>query len=314
MEHKIKHLMYCPFTGLGLYGGFRGNRWLKNRIEVFKSFVVPSLLNQTNQNFVLWVSWRPQERHNKYVSELKQWLYKTKLEVVFTYDGLCFFDDKFPTEVATERLVRNLNKTTADLIDVVGEVDYVLMTIQPSDDIYTSTAVDTIQKALRKHQACGFTKGYIMNYLDKKVSNYDPKTNPPFYTIKFKKEDFIEAGKHIRYTALKQDVNQYPKGTPIPSHEYPPFALEYKPIDERGFLVGTHQNNISTYYNIPYRGAEVSQEVLKDFGIYDVPPIKLATDWKRLILSRLPHKIRRKLRYWIEEKIVNKIYATFNKS
>ena len=37
---KFKHLIYCPFTGLGLYNGFRGNRWLKNRIKIFKEFVV----------------------------------------------------------------------------------------------------------------------------------------------------------------------------------------------------------------------------------------------------------------------------------
>ncbi len=71
---KIKHLMYVPFTGLGLYNGFRGNRWLKNRIEIFKQFVIPSLLNQTDQDFILWVSWRREEKNNPIIKEFKQYL------------------------------------------------------------------------------------------------------------------------------------------------------------------------------------------------------------------------------------------------
>ena len=38
---KYKHLMYMPFSGLGLYNGFRGNRWLKNRIKICKLRIRP---------------------------------------------------------------------------------------------------------------------------------------------------------------------------------------------------------------------------------------------------------------------------------
>ena len=71
---KMTHFLHVPWTGLGLYGGFRGNRWLKNRIQIFKQFVVPSLLAQTEQNFILWCAFRHEERDNPLVKELKKYL------------------------------------------------------------------------------------------------------------------------------------------------------------------------------------------------------------------------------------------------
>ena len=70
----FKHLLYVPFTGLGLYNGFRGNKWLKKRIQIFKQFVVPSLHAQINQNFIIWISWRPEEKNNHIVKEFYQYL------------------------------------------------------------------------------------------------------------------------------------------------------------------------------------------------------------------------------------------------
>jgi len=129
-EQKVTHLLHCPFTGLGLYNGFRGNRWLKNRIQIFKQFVVPSLLAQTNQDFILWVAWRHEERKNKQVLALKQYLDEVGLKSVFTYHGIAFWDDKYPDDVARLRLVDALHGSMASLVDVITE-DTVLLTIQP---------------------------------------------------------------------------------------------------------------------------------------------------------------------------------------
>ena len=296
MEHKIKHYMYVPFTGLGLYGGFRGNRWLRNRIKVFKNFVIPSLLAQSNQDFTLWVGWRPQERDNKYVIELKEWLGTQPLKVIFTYGGLCFWDDKFPDDVAKAKLATNLHTSLRGLVDDIGDVDYVYMTIQPSDDCYRRDAVDIIQQALRQGiDAFGFTKGYIMNYQTKEVSEYNPNTNPPLYTIKFKKSTFIEPSEHIAFA-------------PIKSHEYVANHLKYGVLDERGFLVGTHGENVSTYYNHPFKGAVVSEDVLEKFGLSFVEKLRLPTSIRKKIMRWLPYKVQRKLRYWFGELMYNRIY------
>lgn len=311
--------MYVPFTGLGLYGGFRGNRWLKNRIQVFKQFVIPSLKNQTSQNFKLWISWRHQEKNNPIVQDLMLWLdLHAGFPVVHTFSGVCFYDDKYDDEMAQNRLVSAIHGSLMDLTDHIGDCEHVLMTIQPSDDLYYSQAVEGIQKLFDSHpelQAVGFTKGYISNYSTKETAEYNPNTNPPFYTIKFPKATFMDPRGHANYTGLKADVYKddekllYKKGTPLPSHEYVPICLNYGKIEDvRGFLVGTHGENISTTFVHPFKGTSVSSEVLKNFGIYEAPYLKIKFSWRKKLLRKLPHKVQRKLRYIFGERGWNRIY------
>ena len=296
---KITHLLYVPFTGLGLYGGFRGNRWLRNRITVFKEYVVSSLLNQTSQNFTLWVSWRPEERFNKQVIELKSWL-DQHFKTVFTYHGVCFWDDKYPEAIAYNRLIDSLHGSIGELIDYL-EGDEILMTIQPSDDCYSKWSIESIQGFFEDNQeytAGGFMHGYICNYATGEVSEYNPTTNPPFFTIKFPKAVFIEPHQHMKYTG------------PYKSHEFIPDFTKYAKWDDRGFLVGTHGENISTYYDHPFKGKQVDG-VLEEFGIALSPRTNFKLGIKRYILRKLPHKIRRKVRYWVGERFYQKVYDFF---
>ena len=306
----IRHFLYVPFTGLGLYGGHRGSRWLRNRIKIFKQFVVPSLLNQTNQNFTLWISWRREERGNSDVVGLKNFLDEHGLESVFTYSGICFWDDKHPDEVARERLMSALHGSLAEVVNYVGDVDDVLMTIQPSDDLYEKEMVAKTQEALKDSQAVGYKHGYIINYLTKEIREYNPSTNPPFFTIKFSKEDFIDPFKHAQHTAIKQDVGKYKAGTPYPSHEYlkDVFGVAHKYLEGRGFTVGCHGENISTHFNHPYGGDMVSQETLETFGVHNVEPLKIRISVRKWIMRKLPHNWQRKLRYWFGEKLYARFY------
>ena len=310
---KIKHLMYVPFTGLGLYNGFRGDRWLRNRIEIFKQFVVPSLQSQTSQEFIIWVSWRWEERHNPLVLRLRDYLeaiFNTK-RVIFTFSGVCFYDDKYMDGDARDRLITAVHGALPDLLEVIANYDHVLMTIQPSDDLYHHKAVEVVQKILREtdFQAVGFQKGYICNYNTQEVAEYNPTTNPPFFTIKFPKEIFIDPLKHAKYTALKVDIGKYKVGTPCPSHEYIGGCLKYASIgDLRGFLVGTNGENISTVFSHPFKGDPVGKEILKEFGIYDVQPLEISYSWRKKVLRQLPHSTQRKIRYIFGEKIWQRMY------
>ena len=128
---KITHFLYTPFSGLGLYGGHRGRRWLRNRIQIFKQFVVPSLLNQTNKDFILWISWRQEDRNDKDILGLQAHLNDIGLRNIFTYSGVCFWDDKYPDDIARDRLISALHGASGELINVLGDSDTVLMTIQP---------------------------------------------------------------------------------------------------------------------------------------------------------------------------------------
>ena len=98
---KVAHLMYVPFTGLGLYGGHRGKRWLRNRIKIFMQFVVPSLLAQTNQDFIVWISWRREDKGDPDIIRLHEDLQNLFEVVVFTYSGVCFWDDKHEDAIST---------------------------------------------------------------------------------------------------------------------------------------------------------------------------------------------------------------------
>ena len=311
MERKqIVHLLHIPWTGLGLYNGFRGNRWLKNRIKVFKQFVVPSLINQTSKNFMLWCAWRPEEKNNKHVKELMRWLDDIKyFKVVHTFHGICFWDDKYKDEEARKRLFNALHGSLAELINHIGECDYVYMTIQPSDDLYSKYMVQNVQAMFENSdlEGIGFKAGYICNYQTKEVCEYNPTTNPPFYTIKFPRDTFLDPLKHFNYTAIKQDMGKYKAGTPIPSHEYVGGAIKYSQFDVRGFMVGTHGENISTVFNHPFKGAAVDN-VLEEFGIADVEPLKIKFSIRKRLLRLLPFRWQRKIRYIFGERGWQKIY------
>lgn len=294
----MKHFMYCPFTGLGLYGGFRGNRWLRNRIKVFKQFVVPSLQAQTNKNFTLWVSWRPEDRNNKYVKELEQYLGGIKeFETIFTFGGVCFWDDKYSDEEARDRLATALHESSHVLVNHLNDVDAVLMTIQPSDDLYYVGAVEELQHKLSDSNldAVGYKKGYIVNYRSMQIAEYNPKTNPPFFTYKMPKKTFLEPLEHMSFTG------------PYKSHEYIGDHMRYEQIDKRGFMVGTHGENISTHFNHPYAGDLVDKEIIKYFGAKP-EPIQIKLSIRKWIMRKLPHGWQRKLRYIFGEKLFNRFY------
>lgn len=304
MENKITHFLYVPFTGLGLYGGHRGTRWLRNRIKIFKQFVVPSLVAQTDQDFILWISWRYEDKNDKQIRGLKDWLdTNTKLKSVFTFSGVCFWDDKYPDDIAYERLINAVHGSLGDLHNIMGESETILMTLQPSDDCYSKDAVHGIKTVFEKFaelQAFGFRKGYVMDYVHRRLAEWNPTTIPPFFTIKFPRKVFIDPRQHLKYTG------------PYKSHEYIGDKLAYGSADQREFLVGTHGENISTIFNHPFAGkqfeGEERESILEHFNLRDVPNLSLRLSLRRAIMRRLPYGWQRKLRYLLGERFYSRFY------
>ena len=287
------HLLYCPWTGLGLYQGYRGDAWLRNRIQVFKNFVLPSLLNQSKQEFILWCSFRPEERKNPIVQDFKKFLNSIRgLSYVFTFHGICIYDDKYEDGPARSRLYHSLSQTLPELKEVVGDAEWVYMTIQPSDDCYASEAIKQIQEQEPEtKKAIGWKKGYIMDYGTKRIALYDPDTLPPFTTFIFPKETFLDAQQHFDYIG------------PYESHEFVPDHFTYQELPGRGFLVGTHGSNISTVFNHPFKGPELSspekEATWLRFGVWDSDPVlapKGVTLHLRTFINALPKPIHNLLR------------------
>lgn len=304
----MKHLLYTPFTGLGLKNGFRGNTWLKNRITVFRKFVLPALLHQSNRNFTLWISWRPEEEGNPLVVELEQTLSTLRdFPFIFTYGGLCFEDDKYDRPLSLERLETNLKRTMPYLQPLLGNEDTVLMTLQPSDDIYLSHVVqdtqDTAKDLSMEPHSIGYREGYIMNYRTLEVaeyarvnkntddvSTYTTNTIPPFFTVVFPRSVFLDAEAHMKWTG------------PYRSHEYIGDHTQYHTLPGYGFIVGTHGENISTTWHHRYKGRSIEgaekEKLFLQAGILDNEPLSLEKDTPRVIEQRfinlLPKPLKRR--------------------
>jgi len=134
---NIVNLKCVPFTGLGLFDGYRGDEWLKNRLAVFNEYVLPSLLNRNPRDFYVWFCWRPEEKINPIVQEFQKSLEGIKdLSCVHTFGGVPFYDDKYSELIAQDRLLRALEISLPELKHLVSEADEVHVELQPSDDCY----------------------------------------------------------------------------------------------------------------------------------------------------------------------------------
>lgn len=286
-KYRIASIFYCPFTGLGLYGGYRGDRWLKNRIRVFKSFVIPSLVNQTDRNFILWCQWRPEEKENPTVKDFMDHLNHVRgLSVIHTFHGITIWDDKLDDHEASRKLLNSLKASLPEIEGHVAESDWVYLTCQPSDDMYCSDAVRRIRSCKPAEKtAVGWRNGYMVNCATKELAEYDPDTTPPFATIIFPTETFLDPERHYKYIG------------PFKSHEEVSWRFDYHDLGGRGYCVGTgHNTNISTVWVHPYKGREViddfeKMKVMLDFGIWHSEPVIVRQGWRlwgRCLVNSLP--------------------------
>lgn len=294
---NIVHFMSVPFTGLGTNGGYRGDEWLKNRILVFKRFVLPALMSQTKREFIVWFQWRREEKDNRIVTDFVRTLKRYRgLETVHTFGGICIYDDKYPDALARERLLRSLAESLPVLQRyVTKDTDRVLVTCQPSDDAYHVDAVKEIQEAARElstRAAICYVKGYIMNYATKEAANYDPATLPPFSTIPYIPETFLDPQKHFAHIG------------PYKSHENVKDHFLVHEMEGRGFMVGTHGENISTTWNVVYRGALLSDDarerVWTRFACWEADPVVIKKRFRlvtRTVINRLPRPVQDAMRW-----------------
>lgn len=287
------HLIYIPFTSVGLYGGYRGNVWYKDRIEIFKNYTLKSLLNQSEPNFVLWISFRPQEQNNPLTAELANYLKEKGVEYLLTFNGLMYWDDKYTKNILSKikncaRVVRGgwRNHTLKDIIPGVIEiffkdknssltsrvklsvaviekhfknVDWVYVTRIDSDDMFHKDFVHEIQQQPVFEGAYTLRNGFIYNKDTEELAFYRPATNPPFHTIMFQAQKFFNAEEYVK---LFKNFR---------SHEDIPKVFPSIRLRDNRYCVLTHnpKHHISTVWNHPFRGELLvnPKEIIKDFGI-----------------------------------------------
>lgn len=251
------HLVYVPFTGLGLHGGYRGDDWFRYRIELFKNYTLKSLLNQTCRRFIIWLSFRPEEKDNPITREFADYLFTVDQPFILTFGGLCFWDDKYKNDNLLERLKISMSQVKEHLPIKAG---WILETLQPSDDLYCRDQVELIQDKFRgKKEVFVNKRGRMLNTLTQKVADWNPTTNPPFYTIVYPADVFFDPVKHFNYM----------RG--FKSHEDIPHLFHTISLGDGNYCVLSHSKNISTNWWHPFRGKIYSHKeagvILEEFGI-----------------------------------------------
>jgi hypothetical protein len=185
----------------------------------------------------------------------------------------------------------SLHGSLGELFGVIGEVDEVLMTIQPSDDMYHPNAFKLFRKALSGDaQLARFNQGYVIDYQKKDIREWNPTTHPPFFTMKFPRAVFLDPLKHFNYSG------------PYKSHEYVGDNLSCAELPERGYMVGTHSENISTVFDHPFTGKAVPRIVEIDWSLDYILPLVIDQSLRRKLFNKFPYRVKRKLRYLAGEK------------
>ena len=272
---KKLHIVYTPWTGVGVHGGYRGDSWFKHRINIFRQYTLRSLANQSNKDFVLWFSFRPEEERSVFVEDIKRAVERAGLKSIFTFNGLMYHDDKF-TNYTLRSMVRNMlmmiwdawkykeykspaeiwrnawenkNETLPErlassikvLRDTLGEdYDWVYMTRIDSDDMFHKDAIGLIQSQVPDfRRSLVFDRGYIYNVKTGQVAEWNPPTNPPFHTITFPGAVFFNPQDHLDYY---KDFRTHEDATRV----FNPIVL-----DMNRYMVGVHGKHISTSWDSP---------------------------------------------------------------
>ena len=236
-QSNIMIIFSIPFTGLGFFNGYRGDEWFKRRIDLFHQYTLKSLLKQTEQDFVIWLQFRQQEKNNLLTQTIK-----IPHKYITTFEGICIWDDRKQNE--EQGLLDRLSKSLPNLSNIVGDEDVKLINIA-SDDMYSEEVVASVkEQPFEGGVALTHRLGYIYGTNDR-LAEWNPTTHPPFHTIMYSNETFLNPQKHFEF------IKEYK------SHEFIPKVFKEIRMPDRRYMVLVHNANISTVWEHPFRGREI---------------------------------------------------------
>ena len=251
------------------------------------------LKQQYNKNFVLWLSFRPQDENNPLVDELRTWIHANLGPAHCSFHGLMYWDDKFTTGLKNRllnvgRIVRQgmrtgqwrtlfsslrelLEDRNGTLVERIGKSlppirsnsssSIVMLTRLDSDDLLHERAIEDIQQNPINLGARIFQNGYIYNAQTNELAYYKPSENPPFHTIVFPDTVFYNPELHAEYYGGFR------------SHEDVPKVLPARRLPDGRYCVVIHEkrDHISTVWEHPYRGkfieGQEKADVLQALGL-----------------------------------------------
>ena len=284
---KFAHIIHIPMTGVGIWGS-RGDEWLRHRIEIFKKYTLQSLIKQTNRQFLIWITFRPEEEKHLLIQELGNYLEEIKMPTIMTFHGLPYWDDKFsqglvPWIMNAARIIRdcarekeykllipslfrlfnNKNKTLLNRLErmlhelkkitAFQDANYIYITRIDSDDMFHHEAVAEIQAIPPFQGALVYDKGYVYNANTNEMAVWEPKTNPPFHTIIFLGSQFFNPIEYLRFYGNFR------------SHEDIPKVFQTVKLSDYRYCVVVHQKHISTTWTHKFKDGPVVIEKLNEF-------------------------------------------------
>jgi len=264
---NLIHLVYIPWTGLGIQE-YKGDAWFAYRIELFRKYVLPSLYGQREKDFVLWNSFRKEERDNPLIKKLKYELNKTEIKSIMTFDGIMMHDDRGlqHNEDLEERMEKSL-KEVHDYFwppiatdETYVQPEWVYKTDLGSDDMLSVEAIEEIQKVEPKERAAAYyINGYVMDMENERIAEWNRDSSCSKYTVIYPYKTFFDAKEHFNYI----------KG--LESHELLPQVFKAVRLPDRRYMAGVHRGNISTTWDNKFRGKQLNdiekKEVLNQFGL-----------------------------------------------
>lgn len=159
--------------------GFDPDNWLLERVEIFKKFCLPSILNQSNKNFEWFF----------YVDSSTPDFVRMDLEKTFSpYPFIKLLSHQFDSFNITKQL-------RSDLDHYLGK-DFIFLISSrvDTDDMLHKDFIETVQKFFKKQEflVLNFSKGYVY-HTNSGVSALSERKANPFISIieKRKKDQFI---------------------------------------------------------------------------------------------------------------------------
>ena len=253
---KIFHILQTSFTGRGLKQW--DEDWLKLRIGIFKEFTVPSLMNQTEKNFIHWITFRPQDKGNNLIAGLMRDLAIMNHKCVISFTGQPYFYTHAGNADLKDRVKNGLNI----MKEFYNDEPFVYLSVIDSDDLYHKDAIAEIQShEYAENRALFYKLGYLLNVKTLELATYTGGMRcPPFWTILYKAEDFWDVEKYLEHTRT------------VVHHDIP---IKYDAVlltDFRYAMGVGHGSNTSTRWHDPAKIADITdlderKALLKDLGV-----------------------------------------------
>jgi hypothetical protein len=154
--------------------------WLTNRVDLFKKFNLPSILQQTYDDFLYIVLLDP-----NFKKQTEALLPKTDGRILYVYED-------------------------AEALSIIKQYDEIVYALIDSDDMYSKTAGEIMMNPDNKEWMY-FKYGFSYDYKGKHIWKYDTIGSGPFFAHRFDPINMKQFDREKRHPTHKAVINLNPQ-------------------------------------------------------------------------------------------------------